>query len=66
MYVAGYGTAGSSVPGPLREAILRIVAETYEMREETISGTTIARVPYGVTEQLAEYVLAESMLCLSS
>lgn len=43
-YVAGYG-APSSVPARLRAAMLLILADLYERREATITGTIVAENP---------------------
>ena len=37
-FVAGYGDASSDVPGPIRNALLQIIASAYEHREELIVG----------------------------
>ena len=44
-FVAGYGAAGSDVPEPIRQAVLLVVGDAYENREDTIiaQGVTIKR-----------------------
>jgi len=47
-FVAGHGTNAESVPGPLRRGILLLVAELFEQRQETVTGTIVASVPHNV------------------
>lgn len=51
-FVAGYG-APAAVPAAIRQALLLILGELYERRENAIVGTTINPVPLS-----AEYLLA--------
>ncbi len=44
-YVAGYGDAASNVPAMIRLALLQIVANWWEFREEIITGTIVAKIP---------------------
>lgn len=41
-FVAGYGSTGTSVPGPLREAMFLLLGDAYENREGQIAGATIS------------------------
>ena len=43
-YVAGYGATSASVPAPLVHAVKLIVADLYRNREDTITGTVVARI----------------------
>ena len=43
--VCGYGAASTSVPGGLRSAMLLLLADMFENREDSISGTIINTVP---------------------
>jgi len=56
-YVAGYGTAGSNVPAPLRVAMLLMIGHLYENREAVTQqnqGATI-EMPMGVAALCAPY-----------
>lgn len=46
-FVAGYGNAGSDVPEDIIQAILLMVGDLYEHREEFITGTIVSRIPRG-------------------
>lgn len=45
VYTAGYGAAGSSVPRPLRLAMLLLIGQWYENRENIVVGTTATELP---------------------
>lgn len=45
-YVAGYGAAGSSVPGPVRQWLLLALGEMYAHREATVTGTISTRLAF--------------------
>jgi uncharacterized phiE125 gp8 family phage protein len=47
-YTAGYGPDHSHVPELLKQGMLTLIAQWYENREDTISGTIIAEVPKAV------------------
>lgn len=53
-YVAGYGAAGSSVPAGIRQAILALVASSYEFRED-LSATPVVKVPEAAERLLWPY-----------
>lgn len=55
-YVCGYGAAGSSIPYPLRQAMLQLISDCYEFRERTLVGTTMTMTPM-CAELLAPYVI---------
>jgi uncharacterized phiE125 gp8 family phage protein len=44
-FTSGYGDTFASVPPMIRAAMLLIVGEQFERREESITGTIISRVP---------------------
>ena len=52
---AGYGAAASDVPGPLRQALLLLVAHWYENREPIAVGSPDMAVPGAVSELLEPY-----------
>jgi uncharacterized phiE125 gp8 family phage protein len=54
-FVAGYGSTASSVPAPIRQAILLLVAHWYEHREPVELGTPGVPVPPMVSELLLPY-----------
>ena len=54
-YVAGYGAAYTSVPTAIRAAMLLLVAEQFERREEAIVGTIINTVPLASDRLLWPY-----------
>ncbi len=43
--VCGYGASRGSIPAPLRQGMLTLIAHLYNMREDVISGTIVAKVP---------------------
>lgn len=43
------------VPEDLEQAVLMLAAHWYENREQTITGTIIAEVPFGVMQILGEH-----------
>ena len=51
-YVVGYGSAASSVPLQIKQAMLVMVAQMYENRQSVIVGRTAAKIP-----MTAEYLL---------
>lgn len=51
-FIAGYGATYAAVPPLLKAALLLLVAEQFEQREESISGTSINRIPLGVSALL--------------
>lgn len=53
-FVAGYGSI-SSVPDPLRVAIMLLVGRFYEHREEVVVGVTPSQVPMGVEALISPY-----------
>ena len=53
-FVAGYGAA-AAVPEPIRQAILILIGELYEQRQESIIGNIQSSVPFGVRALLTPY-----------
>jgi len=58
-FVAGYGTAGASVPAAIRAAILLILGHLYEHRESVIVGVTASDMPQGAHYLLDPYRVIE-------
>ena len=56
VFVAGYGAAGTSVPNVCRQAMLLLIGEMYERREEGLIGASVAEVPLSVSRLLASTV----------
>ena len=45
-YVPGYGSAATNVPETIKQAILLLVANLYEFREPSVTGTIVAKVEF--------------------
>ncbi|HUU35192.1 MAG TPA: head-tail connector protein [Vicinamibacterales bacterium] len=58
-YKAGYGTAASDVPMPIRHAVKMLAAHWFENREQTIVGISISRVPVAAEALLWPYRVLE-------
>lgn len=56
-FVAGYGTAGSNVPDDLIRAMHRIVADTYQDRENYVIGASMAKLPGAAMDILMSYMV---------
>ena len=54
-FTAGYGNAAADVPGPIRQAILLLVAHWYEHRSPVEAGPQAEPVPDMVDHLLAPY-----------
>lgn len=54
-FVAGYGTAVTDVPEPIRQAMRLLVAHFYETREPYIVGTSASPVPFAIESLLWQY-----------
>ena len=54
-YTAGYGASGSSVPGPIREAIMLTVGHWIEHQPAIESGVRITKIPFAVEHLLQAY-----------
>jgi uncharacterized phiE125 gp8 family phage protein len=56
IFTAGYGDDGDDVPGPLKLALLLLVAHFYEERQPVSAGITLTAVPvYSVDALIANY-----------
>jgi uncharacterized phiE125 gp8 family phage protein len=58
-YVCGYGSAASSVPAPIKAAILMLVGHLYEHRESVAVGVSVVEMPQGVSYLLDPYRVIE-------
>lgn len=60
-YVAGYGDAGSNVPGAIRQAILLLIGDMYENRENQVigSGLTVTLLQRAADDLLWPYRVLE-------
>ena len=56
-FVSGYGSSTSDVPEPIRHAILLIVAELFERREDGVPATTINRALIASNNLLTPYTI---------
>jgi uncharacterized phiE125 gp8 family phage protein len=54
-YTAGYGTSGSDVPQPLRQAMRMLVTHWYEHRSCVVMGETSTATPHGFRELVTPY-----------
>lgn len=57
-YVAGYSSV-ATVPQSIKQAILLLVAQMYEMRQPEITGTIISKVSFAVESLLNPYRIYE-------
>jgi len=56
-FIAGYGDAGTAVPAAIKQAILLMVGQYYEQREDLIIGTSQTEMDNGAKALLAPYVV---------
>ena len=49
-YVIGYGDAASDVPQTIRQALMMLVAQWYENRENELIGTISKTIPFGFSD----------------
>ncbi len=54
-YVVGYGSAASDVPEGIREAVLLIVGNLYENRQEVVVGHSVNELPKSAQYLLEQY-----------
>lgn len=54
-YVAGYGAAAASVPGPIKEAIMIIVGHWMRFQPAIEAGISITRIPMAALDLLQPY-----------
>lgn len=52
---AGFSSAAASVPAPIRQALLQLVAHWYEHRDPSEIGSSAARIPPAVSQLLAPW-----------
>jgi uncharacterized phiE125 gp8 family phage protein len=60
-FTAGYGTTADDTPEAVKLAILMLVAQWYEHREPTITGTMVTPMPMAVDYLLGPYRVAEAL-----
>ena len=53
VFVAGYGAAAGSVPGPVKQAMLLLIGHFYEHREAVVDGVVVTKVPLAVESLLS-------------
>lgn len=54
-FYAGYGDNADAVPGPIKHAILVLVAHLFERKEVVISGATVSEIPKSLDWLLDQY-----------
>jgi len=54
--VCGYGDSGEFVPEEINLAIKMMVAQWYENREPLVTGTIVAKLPFGLMALMAAHV----------
>jgi uncharacterized phiE125 gp8 family phage protein len=65
IYVAGYGTAATTVPATLRKAMLLILGHLYENRQSVIvsgSPTGVVEMPMGAEYLMNQYIVEQSIV----
>jgi len=50
-HVSGYGAHGSDVPAPIRQAMLLMISEAHENREQVAVGVSATAIPLALTVQ---------------
>ena len=58
-YTAGYGAAASSVPLPIKQAMLLLIGHWFEMRSAVLIGSLSKSLEFAVESLLAPYVIPE-------
>ena len=48
IFKAGYGTAGSNVPGDLMHGMYLLIGHLYENREHVVVGSSVSELPFSV------------------
>lgn len=56
VYTSGYGTTATDVPKDFKRAILCVVADMYEFRESTVTGTIKVNLDVALDRILARYM----------
>jgi uncharacterized phiE125 gp8 family phage protein len=54
-FTAGFGSLASDVPGPIRQALLLLIAHWYEQREPVATGSAATPIPTMISDLLAPY-----------
>jgi uncharacterized phiE125 gp8 family phage protein len=54
-FVAGFGAAATDVPEPIRQAMLLMIGNWYEHREEVVIGHIVAQLPAAAEMLLSPY-----------
>lgn len=58
-YKAGYGDTGDKVPFPIRQAMLLLIGDWYENRQNIITGVNLRELPRGAAELLSPFRIWE-------
>lgn len=56
-FIAGFGPAASDVPEPIRQAMLLMIGNWYENREEVVIGQAAMQIPMAAEALLSAYEL---------
>ena len=56
-FVSGYGSAASSVPQSIKQAMLFHIADIYDHRATQVTGTSVSAMPFGAANFLAAHVI---------
>ena len=59
-FQAGYGTAASDVPFPIRQAIMLLVSDWFRLRQEAYDGQRFTKAPRSVDALLSQYKVWQS------
>lgn len=54
-FTAGFGDGAADVPGPIRQALLMLIAHWYERRDPIEVGSRETAIPAGISDLLAPY-----------
>lgn len=55
IFIAGYGASGASVPGPIKQAMLMLVAHWFENREAALVGSISKELEFATNQLLNSY-----------
>lgn len=58
-YKAGYGDNGNDVPFPIRQAMLLLIGDWYENRQNIVTGVNLRELPRASMELMAPYRIWE-------
>lgn len=56
IWKAGYGTAATNVPEPIRQAMKLMIGHLYANHEDTIPGVSLQVIPFGSEALLSPYI----------